>query len=602
MKTNQYKLGFLLIKRNYKSILLFEILYKIVMTALFTPMLIGCLNLAMYLANMRYISNENVWTFLAKPSTLFILVMVFLLFSVFTTIELAAVVTCYHASYHNEKIRVADMFEAGFRSSFRIFKPKNMLLFIYTLCMIPITNITIVSGYMSAITIPNFIVEHIKSDWFLMATVIIVLVVMGIVMIRWLFSVQFFINEKILFCEARKRSLKINHGHYISNILHIIVWSILIAILASLFAVLCIVGIAFVIKVFTTSKVALSLTLAITATVIALILVLFANFTIPITYSIIGAMYYRNKILCGEDVPEYQPITTKHPKFRRIASIVLACASVVNVVYIDMISDRNFSFRVQFLDKPQVTAHRGDSISAPENTIPAFESAIEKRADYAELDVQQTKDGVIVVMHDSNLKRTTGVNKNIWEVTYDEIKDLDAGSWFSPRFEGMRIPTLDEVLKICDGDINLNIELKPTGHEVDFEKCVLDIIYDNGYEKDCVIASMDYSCLEKVKEYDPDITTVFVTAVAYGSMTSLEHADAFSIEASFVTNQMVSKLHDSGKQVYAWTVNTEDSIQKMIEVGVDNIITDNPVLAHELVYSKSLNENIVGFINDLLSK
>jgi glycerophosphoryl diester phosphodiesterase len=300
------------------------------------------------------------------------------------------------------------------------------------------------------------------------------------------------------------------------------------------------------------------------------------------------------------EINTYQALLLRYPRFNKIATIIIIVACLINVVYIDMVSDAHFSFRVQFLDKPMISAHRGDSVTAPENTLKAFESAIEHNADFIELDVQQTKDGVIVVMHDSNLKRTTGVDKNIWEVTYDEIKDLDAGGWFGAEFEGTKIPTLSETLEFCKGEIMLNIELKPTGHEVDFEKNVVDIVYEKEFEEDCVIASMNYPSLKRVKQYAPDIKTLFVTAVAYGELTNLESADAFSIESYFATSSMVNNLHNQGKEVYAWTVNSEDSLQTMIDVGVDNIITDNPVLARELIYSKSLNENIVEFISDLL--
>ena len=112
---------------------------------------------------------------------------------------------------------------------------------------------------------------------------------------------------------------------------------------------------------------------------------------------------------------------------------------------------------------------------------------------------------------------------------------------------------------------------------------------------------MKYECIKRVKEIDPNIKTVYVTAVAYGNIASLDAADIVSIEASFITGKLVNGLHERGKQIYAWTVNDEEKIQMMIDLGVDNIITDNPVMARELIYSKSLNENIVEFITNLFT-
>jgi glycerophosphoryl diester phosphodiesterase len=447
---------------------------------------------------------------------------------------------------------------------------------------------------------PSFIMHAIESNFILMFLLILVLALLSVVAFRWIFSIHFFVTEKVNFREARKQSTLMNKKRYGRNVFHLLLWNLVVLVVVLLTAIIGIGLIAFVIKVFASSKVAISMTLATTAVVVIFLLTMFSSLTIPITFAFLSAMYYQNKFNRGDDIPLYQPLLRKYPRFNKIAVIVLIASSVINIIYIDIVSDDSFSFRVQFLDKPLVSAHRGDSVTAPENTMKAFESAIESQADYIELDVQQTKDGVIVVMHDSNLKRTTGINKNIWEVTYEEIKELDAGSWFHKDFADARIPTLEEVLDYCKNEIKLNIELKPTGHEVDFEKCVADIVHEYEFEEDCVVASLDYETLKKVKGYAPDLTTVFVMAVAYGELTYLEYADVFSIESYFVTNSIVNDLHEQGVEVYAWTVNTEETIQDMIDVGVDNIITDAPVLARELIYSKSLNENIVDFIYGLL--
>ena len=601
MKMNRYLLGFQLLKRNIKSILLFELFYKLVLTAIFVPILIALLNLAMYMKGVTYLSNENFLGFLVSPTTLLILLLIFIGFAMAMVVEISAIVEAYHASYHKQRITVEQMFAVGFHSSLRIFHIKNLLIFVFVLTIIPITNITIISGYVSSIRLPEFIMEVIVANHFLMFLLLLLLVPLSTIAFRWIFSIHFFVIEKRPYQEARKQSLLINKKRYVQNVLHLILWNIAVMVVVVVAAILGIAAITLVIKIFASSKIALSMSLATTAAVVIFLLTMFAGLTVPITFAFLSANYYQYKFKRGMDINSYQPSFMRHARFKKIATIVLIVACLIDVVYIDMISDKNFSFRVQFLDKPMISAHRGDSVTAPENTLKAFESAIEHDADFIELDVQQTKDGVIVVMHDSNLKRTTGLNKNIWEVTYEEIKDLDAGSWFGAQFKGTKIPTLEETLEFCKDEIMLNIELKPTGYEVDFEKKVVDLVYEKGYEEDCVIASMNYSSLSKVKEYAPDIKTLFVTAVAYGELTNLESADAFSVEAYFATSSLVNRLHEQGKEVYAWTVNSEDSIQSMIDVGVDNIITDNPVLARELIYSKSLNENIVEFITDLLN-
>lgn len=232
----------------------------------------------------------------------------------------------------------------------------------------------------------------------------------------------------------------------------------------------------------------------------------------------------------------------------------------------------------------------------------AFVGAKELGADWIELDVQQTKDGEIIVIHDTNFKRTTGLDRNTWELTYSEVCQLDAGSFFAPEFQGERIPLLSEVIAFAvENNIKLNIELKPTGHETDFEKNVVDIIRDNDFTEECVVTSQVYQVLENIKSYDTQIKTVYVMSLAYGDITVLEAADHFSVEAANVSNELVSRVHREGKELYVWTVNTGKSIGRMVEMNVDNIITDNISLAKETVYAGKTSDLISEYIK-LLEK
>jgi len=145
-----------------------------------------------------------------------------------------------------------------------------------------------------------------------------------------------------------------------------------------------------------------------------------------------------------------------------------------------------------------------------------------------------------------------------------------------------------------DTGLRLNIELKPTGHETDFEQGVIDIVREYGIADRCVITSQVYSVLQRVKACDPDITTVYVTSLAYGNVDYMSAADHFSVRSSSITPQLVSRVHGQGRQIYAWTVNSRSSINRMIEQNVDNIITDNIETARQCVresrYSTLLND------------
>ena len=140
--------------------------------------------------------------------------------------------------------------------------------------------------------------------------------------------------------------------------------------------------------------------------------------------------------------------------------------------------------------------------------------------------------------------------------------------------------------------MKLNIELKPTGHEKEFEKQVVEIIKEKDFSEDCVITSQVYKVLENVKKADERVKTVYVMSLAYGKITDLKYADNFSVEASSANKKLVNRVHKEGKELYVWTINSKENIEKMIELNVDNIITDNITLAKDTIYA-SKTSNVI---------
>jgi Glycerophosphoryl diester phosphodiesterase len=213
--------------------------------------------------------------------------------------------------------------------------------------------------------------------------------------------------------------------------------------------------------------------------------------------------------------------------------------------------------------------------------------------------VAQTKDGIIVVSHDNNLKRISGKDLNIWSSNYVDIEDLDIGSWFDPQFKNEHIPTLDEAIKLCKGKIRLNIELKPTGHEASLVESTVDIIDQNDFSNQCVLASLDYPTLEKVASINPDLKRAYITALAIGDIQKLP-VDIYSIESSFITPEIVATIHREKKEVLAWTVESQELTEKMVKIGVDNIITDDVTQTRKTIEQMLEPRELIDRINDYI--
>ena len=226
-------------------------------------------------------------------------------------------------------------------------------------------------------------------------------------------------------------------------------------------------------------------------------------------------------------------------------------------------------------DSVAIIAHRGDSKKAPENTLAAIEQAVESGADYVEIDVQETRDGVVTVFHDTDFKRIAGFDAKIWEVTYEEIRELDVGSWFSSEFAGERIPTLADAISAADPWIPLIIEIKLTEHEQHLVKNVVQIIEDTGIESRCIVASLNRAALEEVESLNPRLKRGYLVYRTLGDMRDID-ADYLMLEAGLATPLALKAAHDAGKQVYVWTVNSTTKMSFLIDRGVDGIMTDDP--------------------------
>jgi glycerophosphoryl diester phosphodiesterase len=229
-----------------------------------------------------------------------------------------------------------------------------------------------------------------------------------------------------------------------------------------------------------------------------------------------------------------------------------------------------------------ITAHRGSSLKAPENTLSAIRQAVEDGADYAEIDVQTTSDGVVVLLHDADLMRVASVNRKIHEMSYDEIKVIDIGSWFGPEFAGERTATLKEAIELANYRIKLNIELKYNRTDPDLAKKVGEIVQNKEFAASSVVSSLNYQELQKIKSLYPELKVGLIVFRALGDLSRTK-ADFLSINASKATATLVKEAHRDGKEVHVWTVNDISNGLAMIELGVDNIITDDPKLLKNLL-------------------
>jgi glycerophosphoryl diester phosphodiesterase len=233
-----------------------------------------------------------------------------------------------------------------------------------------------------------------------------------------------------------------------------------------------------------------------------------------------------------------------------------------------------------------ITAHRGSSLRAPENSLGALTAAVEDGANIAEIDVQETADGAVVVIHDTDLRRIAGDPRGIWEVSSAELATLDAGSWFDPGFASERIPTLEQAIRLVRGRMLLNIELKFNGHDERLVERVVEILNREGFAEEAVITSLDYGALQDVRSLTSVVPVGFIVASTLSRITRLD-VDLIAIERRRATPSFIRAAHRAGKEVHVWTVNDRAGMQRFVELGVDNIITDDPAMLRDLLAERA---------------
>ena len=224
-----------------------------------------------------------------------------------------------------------------------------------------------------------------------------------------------------------------------------------------------------------------------------------------------------------------------------------------------------------------ITAHRGASIAAPENTLAAFRAAMEAGATYTELDVQHTRDGRIAVLHDGDLMRMGGDPRKLGALTAAELAHIDIGRQFDAAFTGERAPLLEEVIDLVRGRMKINVELKYNVPDPGLAPAVVDLLRRENMLDQVVITSLDYAALRQVKSIEPRLQTGHIVTAAVGNVVRTE-ADFLSLNSARATPSLIRRAHAAGKDVHVWTVNRPDVMLRMIERGVDNIITDDPAL------------------------
>ena len=586
--------------KNLSTLLIFDVFFKIIAAAVFGPISAWIFNRLVASSGAWVIGNEQIISFVLSPIGMTAVIISGTLALAITFAEQAGVILI--AARFN-----ADRKITAYQAFWRMLKYLRVLIelglrqvIIGLLYLAPLAAIAGIAFYLlsSQQDLNYLLVEKPPAYWTGIAIAAVIgisgLLVIAWLFIRWIFSVPFCVLEGHKPAGALRDSRSLVSGNFWRISIIILGWALVTIGVGALSTFMLELLSEFILNrvgenpTFIVIVVCILLGLyGLTAVVLTFIGFTTGCLVIARLYYDIGGQKGLTQVLAPVDDLAGSFSQPFQPKIVWAAVILaLILAAISSAVIIDRIE----------LNRPvAVTAHRGSSKDAPENTLSAIRRAIEDGADFAEIDVQETADGVVVLLHDTDLMRVAGVNKKIWQLPYSEIKPLDAGSWFSPDFKGEPIPTLAEALALARNKIKLNIELKFNGRDKQLVASALQIIRDHDFDSECVITSLNYDGLKKVEKLNPDLKTGFILAKSIGNMFRAD-IDFLSLASGMVNADVVAAARKRKMDVHVWTVNRPDDMSYFINLGVDNIITDYPAKLVTVIKERAALNDVEKFL------
>jgi glycerophosphoryl diester phosphodiesterase len=590
-----YRQNFALLFRNLPALLWFELLYKMLAALVLYPLILTGLDYAIKRSGLTFLTDKNLKVFLSNPVSLAIGVLLIIIMVVFALYELSVLVICFEKSRLGEKVNAIEIAFAGLTKLRKFLHPIGFIYFFVLLAALTFLDFPFASVLVSVTGIPDFLHRTFQDNsilyWFAIGISAVVLWFFW----SYIFTIHFIVLRGMRFKEAIEETRKLIRGRVFRINVRFLFWYLVVfALLFVLYALVLVAGAAIIMLAFPkdTELVAfLTLSRAVGSGASFLLYSFFTPF-----FFVVVSTYFQKMVLEKGLQPknETAPLKIRSFKSHRVilGLLLLAIIGTNAGILVQSLSDGVIR-RIVFARTPEITAHRGSSLEDPENTIAAVEKAIEEGADYAEIDVRMTKDGTVVLMHDASLKRTTGAEEMVWDVSLEDLKQLDAGASFSEEFAGEEVPTLEEVIDFASGRIRLNIEIKISSVTPDLPQKVAELIVLKDFSNQCVVTSFNYNALGKVKTVSEDIRTGLIITMPLGSYTELEHVDFYSLNALFISARQVDMIHRLGYEIHVWGVKDEQIVRKMVDFGVDNIIATDPIMAREAVYAQSANDFVI---------
>ncbi|MFA6934616.1 MAG: glycerophosphodiester phosphodiesterase family protein [Sphaerochaetaceae bacterium] len=571
-----------LISRVFFSLCSFGMLYALCMRLLISPALEWLYGLLLKAFGISYLSMSNITLCLSRPLLGLGVILIGFLSGYFLSLEIAGLVYLLSEAQKGRKATLLEALCFSFSSCLRLFIPCNWPLLLFSVALLPNLPIVFSTSIVGKLAIPKFITGALNTPLLLILYSAFI-AAMVIVSVYGFFAYHVFFLEKTSAWKAYQKSASLIKGKAIRT-----AWSLLTSQLWGFLLTLLLIGLIaapILINAYHNSY-EMSSYFGIYLGLKSLLLVLITRVPIAFGYSWLTIAY----------IGKAESLKGSRTRISTIlAFLILACLTALGCIASCLLSAEKAKQGPRA--SIEVIAHRGVSAQAPENTLPAFELAQLYRADWAETDVQLTRDKKLVLSHDATLKRMLGSDSKACELTLSEIQSYDIVNC-PPQYKGLRLCTLEDILMQDRGSMKILIELKTQGgDEAMLAKAVLDCIKACGAESQCAVHSESLEALKAFRSLDRSIPIGWCTPIIKGELIDMD-VDFLSLEQTYLKEDLIASAHKMGKKIYIWTVNYLTDIRACLEKGADGIITDNAQDARDVIQASTV---VDAFIYDLIN-
>ena len=574
---------FLLLFRHLLSFVTIAALLQITITYVGGYLLKLIFRLALVLGNQTHLDINNFSYLLKQPDSLLAFLLFALCFAALFFIELSVLIYVIYARQLKKEISYGAVIRQSLGRLRHLFGLSFLYFLSYVLLTIPISGLVMQSSLTNGIRVPDFITGEFLKTWQGTVLVTLLAITLFYLNLRLIYAMPLMMIKDQSFLLSLRESWQMTRYKKWKLLLIFAIFGFILG-LISMGLISLFIEAAMFLDPSGNSFIVQALLLSILK---------FISFTVIILSKVGTLIILVDQVVAPEVTNSLLLIEPSHRRHRRRIFLL-----VFSLIFFK-IGENAFLLAGQTYQTQQaIIGHRGYVEKGVENTIQALEAAAENGATMVELDVQMTKDQRLVVMHDSNLQRLAGINREVSDMTYDEL----VGLTLSQGDYQSQLPSFEEFVKRAQKlDIDLLIELKPHGKEPDnYAQLIVDKLQELGITNRYPVMSLNHQVIDDIEALNSEIKTGYVIPLQFGAFAKNE-VDFYVLEAFSYTSELAKQAHQEGKELYVWTINDEDEIQSFLYQPVDGIITDKLETLKEIQYGISDNQTYFERVRQLIA-